>query len=253
MMNLNEFRRQYDALLREMEKRMNETENDRYIITDGVMHPDIYFQKDIRLAWMLKEPYDEEGGKGGGWSYFNMFPEDKDLYLEQFRKGHKTTWHPIIYISYGIHNDFRSWKDMDYIRIDHAMCDVVRYCAFINSQKLPSKGVTITNFNDLHASISKHSELLLKQIELLNPNVFIYGNTFHLYRPLLGLSKVELLNFKTCMYMVVNNQLHIDAYHPAQKTVKRENYVDDIISLVKLWATGELMKTTRSKGNTALS
>jgi hypothetical protein len=97
-MNIEEFEQERTILNQLMEERMNEPENDRYIIYDGVMKPDLYFNNKIRLAWMLKEPYDEEDGTGGGWNYFDMFPEGQNLYEVQFNRGHKTTWHPMIYI-----------------------------------------------------------------------------------------------------------------------------------------------------------
>src|SRR5690606_29815156 len=125
-MNIEEFEQERTILNQLMEERMNEPENDRYIIYDGVMKPDLYFNNKIRLAWMLKEPYDEEDGTGGGWNYFDMFPEGQNLYEVQFNRGHKTTWHPMIYISYSIFNNFQKWEEMEYIRDKNEMCDVVR-------------------------------------------------------------------------------------------------------------------------------
>ena len=137
---------------------------------------------------MLKEPYDGDDGTGGGWSYFELF-KGNDLYLEQFNRAHKTTWHPIIYISYSVNNNFIKWANMDYIRDDYKMCNIVRDVAFINSQKLPSKNVTRTDFADLYESLGKYSDLIEEQIRLLNPNVFIFANTFDLYKDLLELNK----------------------------------------------------------------
>ncbi len=74
------FEKDYNQLLADMDARMNEPQNERYIITDGVMKPDVYFANSIRLAWMLKEPYDDIDGKGGGWSYFDMFKEN-EIYI----------------------------------------------------------------------------------------------------------------------------------------------------------------------------
>jgi hypothetical protein len=236
-MNIEEFKNQSELLNAEMEARMNEPLNERFIITDGVMKPDVYFSKPIRLAWMLKEPYDEEDGTGGGWSYFDMFPEGKDLYVEQFHRGHKVTWHPIIYISHSIHNNFPKWEEMEYIRDNHSMCDVVRHVAFINSQKLPSKGQTTTNFDDLWESISKHADLLKRQIDLLNPNVFIFGNTIGLYQKITGLDFSNFENHGTCRFIEQDGKLYISAYHPSQRSVSRSNYVNDIISVIEIWSS----------------
>ena len=53
-MNIDEFEQERTILNQLMEDRMNEPENDRFIIYDGVMKPELYFNNQIRLAWMLK-------------------------------------------------------------------------------------------------------------------------------------------------------------------------------------------------------
>ncbi len=224
-----------DQLDNEMAEKMNEQANNRYIISDGVMKIEEYFSREVRLAWMLKEPYDRDNGEGGGWSYFAMFPEGYNLYLEQFNKGHKSTWHPMIYISYAIHNEFLEWKDMDWLRDNHSMCDIVRSVAFINSQKLPSKGVTLTDMRDLWKSIKVHGYLLKRQVELLDPNVLIFANTIKLYEDVLGFDLSKKINHGTCDYLVHNGKLLIDAYHPSQKKVTRDRYINDIVTIVKKW------------------
>lgn len=224
------------AILRSaMEQRMNEPENDRYIIFDGVMKPELYFKKQIRLAWMLKEPYDFENGTGGGWDYFDMFPDGENLYETQFNKGHKSTWHPMIYVSYGIHNNFQKWENMEYIRDKNEMCEIVREVAFVNSQKLPAKGFTNTKFSDLWESINKYSDLLKMQIDLLNPNVLIFANTIELYEAILDLDLSKLISYGSCSYLEKDEKLLISAYHPSQRGITRERYVNDIISIVEKW------------------
>jgi hypothetical protein len=237
---LQKFKVAYKNLIDRMAERMNETEAGREIIDDGVMKPEIYFSKDIRLSWILKEPYDDYDGKGGGWSYFDMFPEGQDLYKIQFHKGHKSTWHPMIYISYSIQNGFLKWNEMNYIREDHSMCDVVRYTAFVNTQKLPSKGLTNTNHADLWDSVSKYGDLLKEQLDLLSPNVMIFAYTFGMYSEMLGINGEKLSKHGTCHYLVKDGKLYISAYHPSQRTVIREKYVNDIVSVVEKWNKGEL-------------
>lgn len=233
-MTLSEFKKEYQDLILEMETRMNEPENNREIIDDGVYNPEKYFLNEIRLAWMLKEPYDEEDGTGGGWSYLSMFDGD-DLYETTFKKGHKTTWHPIIYTSHSILNGFPKWEEIEYIRDDHSMASVVKEVAFINAQKLPAKGVTRTNMDDIIESIAKHGDLLKRQKELLDPNVLIFANTFELYRELLELNDVNLQKHGSCEFIEQNGKLYISAYHPAQTQVPSHEYVNNIVEVVKNW------------------
>lgn len=222
----------------EMNERMNEPENDREIIEDGVMYPEKYFDNKIRLAWMLKEPYDEADGTGGGWVYHDMFKQS-DLY-GKFKGGHRSTWHPIIYITYSIQNGFPLWSELPYIRDKHEMCDVVRETAFINIQKLPAKGVTRTNHEDLWVAMKKYSDLLLRQIDLLNPNVLIFANTLNVYRSLPKYQDIELHKHGSANFFEKDGKLYIDAYHPAQRAVKGHVYGDDLITIVKNWSEKNL-------------
>lgn len=239
-MNTIEFNERNAALRREMEKRMDEPENKRHVIYDGVMKPELYFSRGIRLAWMLKEPYDLENGTGGGWNYFDMFPDGENLYETQFNKEHKSTWQPMIYISYGIHNNFQKWENMEYLRDKNEMCEIVREVAFINSQKLPAKGFTNTNFSDLWESINKNADLLKKQIELINPNVFIFANTIELYEGILDLNLSQLKSSGSSSYIVKDGKLFISAYHPSQRGITRDKYINDIISIVEKWSKNEI-------------
>lgn len=228
-----DFSFQYAQLMEEMNARMNEPDNDRLIIEDGVMYPEKYFANRIRLAWLMKEPYDGPNGTGGGWVYHDMFKQP-DLY-GRFKGGHRTTWHPIIYISNSIQNGFPLWHDIPYIRDKHELCDVVRETAFINIQKLPAKGVTRTNGGDLWEAMKKHSDLLLRQIDLLNPNVLIFANTLNVYRSLPEFKDIELHNHGSANFFEKDGKLYIDAYHPAQTTISGKTYFDDVTSIVKKW------------------
>ncbi len=230
-MKPEDFNEKYEALVDEMHQRMNDSDTGREVIADGVYSPDKYFSKDIRLVWMLKEPYDEDGG---GWNYLELF-DGEDLYESQFKKGHRTTWHPIIYTSHGIQNGFKKWEEIDYLRDDHELAKIVREVAFINAQKLPSLVGTRTNMDDIHLSIKKYGDLLIKQVELLNPNVFIFANTFDAYISLLQLQDYELIQNGSCSYIVKDEKLYINAYHPAQTQVGGNIYTNDIVEVVKNW------------------
>ncbi len=237
-MEIIDFNLKYKALIDKMKTIMDEPDLEREIIDDGVYNPEKYFSNNIKICWMLKEPYDLENGQGGGWSYLSMF-DGEDLYESTFKFGHRTTWHPIIYTSFGIHNGFKKWGEIEYIKDNHKIAEIVREVAFINAQKLPSKGVTRTNMDDIAISIEKHGELLKEQVELLSPNVFIFANTFHLYKNLLGLNNLNSVKSGSCNYYIKNESIFIEAYHPAQTQVTGETYVDDIINAVKTWSNSK--------------
>lgn len=225
------FEENYQELINEMASSMNDPETGREIIDDGVLNIDKYFSNEFRIAWMLKEPYDEHGG---GYCYLDMFKGD-DLYESQFKLGHRTTWHPIIYTSHSILNGFPEWENIQFIRDNHDIANIVKEVAFINAQKLPSKNGTRTDMNDIVYSIKKYWDLLNRQRNLLNPNILIFANTFDLYRNLLGLENKELISNGSCQYLIDGDKLYIRAYHPAQTQIKSDQYVNDIVNAVRIW------------------
>ncbi len=205
-------------------------------IIDGIVDIDEYLNSKFKVLWILKEPHDdkEDGfASGGGWHFANDFLAPSGFYK---RMGlSRSTWQPIVYVTYGMLNDFMNFDDMDYIRNNQSMTDIVRKIAVINVKKLP--GFTRTNdFGPISLAYNKHKELLHKQIETYSPNIIIGGSTLHLFYKQLDLKKEDEKIFGCVEYYEKDLKLFIAAYHPAQTTVTRDCYVNDIINLVNMWA-----------------
>lgn len=220
------FDEDYANFMAKMKQRIDEPENERYIISDGVMQPDEYFSKEIRLAWILKEAYDEEDGTGGGWSYFDLY--DK----VGFDLSKHKTFKPIIQTSYSIHNNFIKYENLD--EIDCEMMQIIKSVAIINTQKLPARNYSTTHDSDLQQSIKKYSDLLEAQLDFINPNVIIFGNTFKYYKDLLKIEDSEIVKGNV-WYVSKEDKLYISAYHPVQTQTSKKDYVNDIISVVEKW------------------
>ncbi|AWM32108.1 hypothetical protein DDQ68_04435 [Hymenobacter nivis] len=233
-MELAQFTELDNALSARFHADMGDPHNERSVIYDGAVNAGRYLQSSIKMAWLLKEPYDEANGKGGGWTFTGLFDRD-DLYNSTFKMPHKVTWHPIIYATFGIINGFTRWDDMPFIRHQPLMCDVVRSIAIVNAQKLPALGMTRTQFSHIADSYNKHKDLLHEQINLLSPDIFVFANTFWLYQRALGLEGVEPQRKASIAYYMKDGKLYIDAYHPAQTKVKRQVYVDDIVEAAEEW------------------
>lgn len=204
-------------------------------IVDGIVNIEKYLQSKFKILWILKEPYDDVENdlpSGGGWHYANDFLAPDGFYQRIGQS--RGTWHPIIYTTYGILNNFLPYNSMDYIRDDESMAEIVRNIAFINVQKLP--GFTRTyDYDRIWSAYQKHRDILLKQIETYNPDIVIGGYTLQLFLDDLGI-KDSLKNNGSVDYAIKNSKLFIHAYHPAQTQVTRDKYVDDIINTTKLWA-----------------
>jgi hypothetical protein len=204
-------------------------------IIDGIVDVEKYLNSKFQILWILKEPYDDEEdglASGGGWHFANDFLAPAGFYKRMGRS--RTTWQPIIYVTHGLLNDFMNFDDMDYIRDNQSMTEIVRQIAVINVKKLP--GFTRTNdFGPIWTAYDKHNELLHKQIDTYNPNIIIGGSTLHLFYKQLDLKKEDEKTFGCVEYYEKDTKIFIAAYHPAQTTVTRDRYVNDIINLVKLW------------------
>jgi hypothetical protein len=220
------FDEDYVTFMAKMKQRIDEPENDRYLISDGVMQPDEYFSKEIRLAWILKEAYDEEDGTGGGWSYFDLY--DK----VGFDLSKSQTFKPIIQTSYSIHNNFIKYENLD--GNDCEMMQIIKNIAIINTQKLPARNYSLTLGRDLQESINKYSDLLETQLDFINPNVIIFGGTFQYYKNLLKIEDSEIVK-ENVWYVSKKGKLYISAYHPAQTKTSKKDYMNDIVSVVEKW------------------
>lgn len=184
---------------------------------DGVCDLEKYSSSSPRIMWVLKEFVDEiTDGKpsGGDYKVYDCFGKDKD----DIRKN--PTWRRLIYTSYGIANR-RKWNEMDWIKDDLSMVDILKQIAYINVSKMP--GNITSDDNNIKGCYSIWHHILLEQIRVYNPNIIIFGSTFKFFK--------DDANFKGLMpgletepiikmdgYLDVynsNNVLLFDAYHPS--------------------------------------
>ena len=196
-------------------------------IADGIINLDKYYYEPMRILWILKEPYDDEGG---GWS----FSEAIMTKPAEFAK--KPTFQPIIYVCYAILNGFLKCEDMDWIRDDPEMAEVLQRIAYINMKKLPGKTTTPTDV--LTEAYSRDKSLLLRQIETYEPNIIIGGHTLSYFHDDLGPGKLKKNKRGSLTTYQSEDQIYLDAHHPVQRQYTREVYVDDIVQAVKQWRAG---------------
>lgn len=230
-MNLTEFKRQINDLNVEIKGAYADHENEVNPIFDGAFNcKEYYNSKSPKIMWLIKEAY-EEGEREGGWSYPDFYTNDYErFYRDLIRGKSNSTWQPIVYASYAIHNNFYSWEDLPDIDDDPAIVKILDKIAVVNIQKLPSETGSRTEMPNIFAAYEKHKAIINKQIELLNPDVIICGNIFSVIKN--DLKILEEGKFNSVEYHLTAKRLFINAYHPAQKTISREDYVNDIIRCV---------------------
>ncbi len=234
-MNIEKISERLNSINLEIKEKLSDFKNNIYPIYDGAIALETYLRSPVKIMWILKEAYDFNGT--GGWNYTEKLGIQN--IFEEFLEGepHRATWDPIVYVSYGILNEFQEWREMDYIRVNTEMCQILHNIAIINTQKLPAKNDTVSYTNEISDAYKRNEDILRIQIETLNPDIIIGGNTLYLYKEMFGLDDENRIhsNSGSMSYFVTNERLFFDAYHPAQRLIKRKDYVDDIILAAKDW------------------
>ena len=125
------------------------------------------------------------------------------------------------------------WGDMDWIRDDKDMAKLLKKIAYINISKMP--GQTTSNLNNIGDCYQIWKDIILRQIELYRPNVIYFANTF-------GILKEDLIGSRSEPDEILSGIVGIyhkdgmtlcDTYHPNQRIITREDYIDALIEASK--------------------
>ncbi|MEO5948018.1 MAG: hypothetical protein ABIP79_14465 [Chitinophagaceae bacterium] len=222
--------------LKETMKLLSTDEKDP--IFDGPVESELYFNSSIKILWILKEGYDNENNGKGGFDYSKYLSQD-NVY-ENFLEGerYRATWYPIIFVSFGILNNFAKYNEISFIENDNSVADVIHNVAVININKLA--GGSSSNHTEISKKFHANKELLLQQIEVLQPDIIIGGGTLSYFYPLLKLNeKTHKETLAGLEYYYDDKKIFINAKHPSHRLKGKENfvsetYVDDIIEVCRV-------------------
>ncbi|MEO5775742.1 MAG: hypothetical protein ABIQ27_02490 [Flavobacterium sp.] len=228
------FQARIKAINIEIENAFVDQENEVGPIYDGALDSAKYFDNTrLKILWLMKEPYDDE--REGYWSLPELFTTKYDTFFSDLIKGTSgRTWQPVVYISYGILNEFKNWDEIPFISNDPSIVKSLEKVAWVNIQKLPSETGKSTNMKNIYSAYNNHKQLIQNQIEILNPDVIICGNTFKVLKDYFGAPKE--VTYDMIEYYEIGKRLVINAYHPAQLQITRERYVNNIVECVKNWS-----------------
>ena len=206
-------------------------------IKDGVADLNGYLNSNLKVAWILKEPWDDEDAnhrpKGGGWSLINdCF---NHLTLESHKKN--PVWQKVAYVMYGFRNN-QKWHDMPWIRNKPEMLNEIRSIAWLNASKMPGGKVSSDRYIRNEYNETWHP-VLQEQLKVYKPDVIIFGKTFqHFYNEFENKLKIDKYCNQFLDFYVASNQILIDTYHPGRKGGA---YVDALIEALT-YAQKELKK-----------
>lgn len=194
-------------------------------IYDGIADESGYLNAPLKIAWILKEPYDdydENGPCGGGWS----LPKDC------FGKSEAWTnpvWQKVAYVMYGFKNNM-TWEEMPSIRNHKDMIKEIRSVAWINISKMP--GPKSSSDYKIYKKYDTWKDVLREQLDVYHPDVIVFGKTFHCFRNEYSNAKRknEYSN-EWINYFVFGRQHLISAYHPGRKG---GDYVNTLIKALHI-------------------
>lgn len=194
-------------------------------IRDGIADEEAYLESGLKVAWILKEPYDDfnENGMpcGGGWSLTkNCFLEHDENWID--KNGHKQwknrVWQVITYVMYGFRHGLY-WEKMNRIRNEPSMMDEIKSVAWINLSKMPAKK-TSSNGSFGYYYATAWESIVTKQISVYCPDVLIFGRTFNAfkqcYKGIVPEHEADLENWMGTIWHV-GSQFWIDTLHPGRK------------------------------------
>ena len=213
----------------------NGLEDGRKPILDGITNPEFYDAAPIKILFVLKEAYNksesQSNGPGeGGWNHI------EEIKGENVDINQNPTYQRISIISSCLLRNFSlsKYKNKNFSWED-ALKDF-NSIAWINVGKFPAPGISTTSDPRLCKAYDYWKPVLLKEIEIINPDVIIFGNTFKVFEKDL-LKDLTLLGNKGRSRALKDEEgrLLIDTYHPAVRscTISEEEYINSIRALVK--------------------
>jgi len=204
------------------------------VFIDGAFDPSNYYDSELKLLWILKEPY------GDPFDYPDFFIKKFDQFFKDLICGvPKHTWGTIAKISDNIFNDYSlELRSKDISTRKSAIQLSLSKIAFININKDSSDtgGRSLTR-NVADAKVY-YDEFLFKQIKHLSPDVIICGNTFQFLKDKYANPAVikNIAGEDYVDHYHIDNILFVDPYHPgylAYGKIDDLAYINDIVRTVK--------------------
>lgn len=192
-------------------------------VYDGIMNVAQWVNTKPKVLWILKEPYDDDGG---GWKMSDL--------INKFRnnQGISMTWRRIIFSSWGILYDVESWNDLNGSEL-RKMSDVLNRIAYINIKKMI--GARVSPRKVIAEAYRRDGDIIDEQIRLIDADIVVFGGTYKWFEAMVpSKNKVEYLPNSNAASFYQDGKIFIDSHHPAYyKNISDEDYCMDIIRSVR--------------------
>src|SRR5689334_19524179 len=112
---------QKDEFIKRVEKFQEKVaERYKYPFFDGPLNLDSYFDSRLRMMWLMKEPY------GDPFSYSQFYSNEFNKFYAHLLKGRPwRTWIPVLYVSFGILNNYLPWSELSSIKPNEDMAKIL--------------------------------------------------------------------------------------------------------------------------------
>ncbi|RIV44672.1 MULTISPECIES: hypothetical protein [Flagellimonas] len=176
-------------------------------IKDGINNENLYLNAKTKILFLTKEP--------------NNPKQEAGDFREWWKEGLKYTFsHRLAEWSYGILNNFPEFESMWYDKEGYK--NAIFHVAFMNVKKIG--GVGQSNYSEMEKHLIRNKEWLLKQIEIIEPQVIITGLTWGRLRNIL----FDTVEWKSSGYNITigryNESKIIDFYHPSARNAAAASY-----------------------------
>lgn len=193
--------------INELENKLFEDWNDKFIVKDGVVDFDIFATAKAKVLILLKETND----------YVN---EKQDLRIFLKEGGRSATWNNLARWVYGLQNLEKDtndiWNDVNNITSEQRQ-NILQSLSSINLKKKPGGATTIKK--ELEEETKKNLEFIKKQIQFYidyETNFVICGGTSYLVKEHKLFGEMNFLTHKTTNIEIgqSNKTIVISYYHP---------------------------------------
>jgi hypothetical protein len=191
-------------------------------VTDGVIDTEKYINSKLKCLWLLREPTNDDA---------NDIKSDIHRRLNKGNLYSPRYFSPMRYILYSYSNDFLMYNKK-YDNKDAEYLNLLNEVAFVNFSKI--RGGSKIDRDKWRQNTNLFEDLVISQIAMLEPDIIICAGTIQRLEQTNYLKGCEkIIHGEKYYYFKKNNQLIIGCYHLSQRTITKEKYINNIISIIK--------------------
>lgn len=195
-------------------------------VEDGVISQEEWMRADKRILFLLKEVNDEKGKMKSIVNTIRNAVSNRESKIWK-----RPTFHNMGRWAHGLHHCSKETPPPTYKEADGARRDSLLSCALINLKKTAGGRVAT---KEVEQSAMIYSSLIKRQIEILKPDVIVFGGTYKMVKTHV-LPELNKVAFRVHTYQ---DTVCINANHPACTKERREMF-SQVVSSYHAYLCGQ--------------